>query len=96
MLPVVAASLVTKISGTMPNLRVNGRTKDLSNDVVAKLCIDERGRVTSAQIMRAAAEIADEVQRSLRSWRYKPYLDDGRATPVCFAVPMRVVVVSSN
>lgn len=94
--PVVSASKVTKVSGTMPNLRVSGRSRDLSNDVVAKLCIDEQGLVTSAQMVRSAAEISDEVQRSLRGWRYQPYLDDGVATPVCFAVPMRVVVVSSN
>ena len=94
--PVVAASLVTKLSGSIPNLRATGRSKELSDNVVAKLCIDARGHVTSVQMVRAAAEIAGEVQSSLRGWRYKPYLDDGKPSPVCFALSMRVVVVSSN
>jgi serine/threonine protein kinase len=93
--PTVSSSAVSKLSGTMPELHVRGGGGDLS-DVVAKLCIDERGAVTSAQTVRAAKEIAGMVERELRSWRYTPYLAQGKPSPACFPVQMRVVVVSSN
>jgi hypothetical protein len=92
--PTVSSSAVTKLSGTMPALHVRGGG-DLS-DVVAKLCIDERGTVTSAQAVRAAKEIAGMVERELRGWRYKPYLAQGKPSPACFPVQMRVVVVPPN
>jgi eukaryotic-like serine/threonine-protein kinase len=94
-MPLISASAVTKLSGEMAPLHMRNARDDLS-DVVAKLCIDEQGRVTSAETVRAAPEISADVQRSLRAWRYKPYLAQGKPTSACFPLSMRVVVVSSN
>jgi hypothetical protein len=94
-MPLISASAVTKLSGEMAPLHMRNARDDLS-DVVAKLCIDEQGRVTSAETVRAAPEISADVQHSLRAWRYKPYLAQGKPTSACFPLSMRVVVVSSN
>jgi eukaryotic-like serine/threonine-protein kinase len=94
--PVIAATSVSRISGSIPELRARGGGKDSYNDILAKLCIDERGRVTSAEMVRAAPEISSDVQRALRTWRYKPYSSQGKPSPACFAVSMRVVVRPSN
>ncbi len=95
--PTVAATAVTKLSGTMPPLRMHSGGNTLpDSDVLAKLCIDERGGVTSADVMRAAPELTAEIERALRGWRYKPYLAAGKPSPACFPLQMRVVVVPSN
>jgi eukaryotic-like serine/threonine-protein kinase len=71
--PTVAATAVTKLSGSMPPLHMRGGGKELGDgDVLAKLCIDEQGRVFSVEVVRSAPQIAAEVARALRGWRYKP------------------------
>jgi hypothetical protein len=87
----VAPSAVTKLAGEIPAMSVTGVTES-SADVLAKMCIDDHGRVSSVKIMRALPQIADELQRSLSSWRYKPYTNPaGEASPACFPVTLRVV-----
>jgi serine/threonine protein kinase len=89
--PLVAPNAVTKLAGEIPAMRVTGVTES-SADVVAKMCIDDHGRVSSVKIIRALPEIADELQRSLSSWRYKPYSNAaGQASPACFPMTLRVV-----
>jgi len=94
-IPVVATSAVTKLAGEIPAIKAN--VTDAYTDVVAKICIDERGQVTSVKIIKALPEIADELQRSLSNWRYKPYVNAaGQPSPACFAVSFRVVFKRSN
>ena len=83
--PLVPATSVTKLSGELPTLKVHG--DDTNGDVLAKLCIDESGRVTSVKIAKSPAEIAGDLQTALMGWRYK-----AMPTPVCFALSLRVVV----
>ena len=85
----VPPTAVTKVSGQLPALEVKRRA-GATGDIIAKLCIDEKGGVTSVDVMRSAPEIKDAVQSSMRKWRYKPYYTDGLATPACFAVTMKV------
>lgn len=88
--PVVAATAVTKVSGEIPALRGGGG--ESSGDVLAKMCIDEQGKVSSVTIKKSPADIAIELQRALQSWRYKPYVKGDKPSPVCFALQMRVVL----
>jgi len=92
----VPTNAVTKLSGDIPTIKVNGITES-STDVVAKLCIDDHGRVASAKISKALPEIVDELQRSLMAWRYKPYNNNaGQPTPACFLVSFRIVFKHAN
>ena len=88
--PVVAASSVTKLSGELPQLQVHG--SDTNGDVLAKICIDEQGHVSSAKVLKSPAEITGDLQHALEGWRYKPYAKDGVTSAVCFALSLRVVV----
>ena len=63
--------------------------------MLAKLCIDEQGKVSSVKIVQANPEIVSQLQSAFAQWRYKPFIRDGKPTPVCFPVSLRVVVKSS-
>jgi len=89
----VPENAVTKVSGDVPVL--HAKNAEGSDVVLAKLCIDEQGRVQSVKIAKATPEIAGELQNALSSWRYKPFNKDGKPTPVCFPVSLRVVVKGS-
>ena len=94
--PFVSPTAVAKLSGEIPAMRVNGVT-EASTDVLAKMCIDERGHVTSVAIKKALPEITDELQHSLSTWRYKPYSNAaGQVSPACFPLNFRVVFKRSE
>jgi len=91
----VPATSVTKLSGDLPALKVNGSLGD-SVDVIGKLCIDDHGHVTSAKL-KTSPEITDELQRALMTWRYKPYVNNaGQPAPACFAISFHVVFKRSS
>lgn len=91
--PLVASSAVTKLSGEIPTLRVGDGGNDASAEVIAQLCIDEQGRVTSVKVIKSLPEIADELLRALMAWRYKPYVNaQAQPSPACFAVRMHMQV----
>jgi outer membrane biosynthesis protein TonB len=88
--PVVAAAAVTKLSGEIPTIKASGG--ESNGDVLVKMCLDEAGRVTSVKIVKSTADVADELQRALGSWRYKPYLNaDQKPSAVCFPLSLRLV-----
>jgi hypothetical protein len=89
---IVPPTAVTRISGTMPKIEAKIRGKNVSGDVVAKICIDESGRVSSVDVAKAAPEIKEQVHAAMKSWRYKPYLDGGQPTPACFGTMMKVKI----
>jgi serine/threonine protein kinase len=94
--PIVQATSVTKLVGDIPTIKVNGIT-DNYTDVISKVCIDERGHVSSVKIIKALAEISGELQQNLLGWRYKPYTNSaGQASPACFVVSFRVVFKRAN
>jgi hypothetical protein len=54
-----------------------------------KLCLDATGNVTNVQQLRSTGFSAydNKIVTTIRTqWRYRPFLVDGRATPVCTAV----------
>ncbi len=88
--PVVASTAVSKLSGEVPQLRAKG--SESNGDVLVKMCIDERGSVTSVKIVQSTADVAGELQRALATWRYKPYVNaDQKVSPVCFPLSLRLV-----
>ncbi|HET7500320.1 MAG TPA: PEGA domain-containing protein, partial [Kofleriaceae bacterium] len=89
--PVVAATAVTKLAGDIPTMKSSG-ISDGFTDVISKMCIDDRGHVTSVKLVKASPEIAEELSRTLLGWRYKPYVNSaGQPSPVCFPLSFRVV-----
>ncbi len=90
--PVVQPDKVTKLSGEIPELRAKNAS---GVSVLAKLCIDEAGKVSSVKIVQSNPEIVSQLQTAFSQWRDKPFIRDGKPTPVCFPVSLRVVVKSS-
>lgn len=88
--PVVGASAVQKLSGEVPQLRAKG--SESNGDVMVKMCIDERGAVSSVKIVKSTADVAGELQSALSTWRYKPYLNaEQKPAAVCFPLSLRLV-----
>lgn len=88
--PVVASTAVQKLSGEVPQLRAKG--SESNGDVMVKMCIDERGAVSSVKIVKSTAEVAGELSAALSTWRYKPYLNaEQKPSAVCFPLTLRLV-----
>ena len=85
--PVVAGSAVTKLSGEVPALRGNAGDADM---ITAKICIDDSGRVTGVT-SKTSPDMLAELQRGIASWRYKPYLRDGKPSAVCFPFTIKLI-----
>jgi uncharacterized caspase-like protein len=82
-------SSVTKISGSNPSITTLGAA-DLPPSIMATLCIDETGHVTSSKLVsQLPAEASAEINKVLRIWQYEPYRVDGIAQAVCFPVTFR-------
>jgi serine/threonine-protein kinase len=89
--PLIAATAVTKLSGALPAFKVEGLSDSFA-DVLGKVCIDERGHVTSVKIIKALPEIAEELKTTIETWRYQPYSNaSGQPSPACFAVSLHVI-----
>jgi hypothetical protein len=86
----VAPKAVTKLSGVTPNLRA--RVADLPPLIIAKLCIDTGGTVTSADVItKMDRDAAMTLASTLRTWRYAPYkLPTGLAARACFTVSFKI------
>jgi hypothetical protein len=90
--PMVSPTAVSKRSGAIPAIKVDGAIGDSAN-VTVVLCIDEQGAVSSVKVLKAPAEIAGELQHTLQSWRYQPYVNPaGVQSAACFPVSFRVVL----
>jgi serine/threonine protein kinase len=85
----VPASAVQRISGAPPRVTPPAGIA-LPALITAKLCIDDAGRVASAEaITPIHADLATQITGALRAWQYAPYQAGGAAQPVCFQVAFR-------
>lgn len=50
-----------------------------------KLCLDEHGQPSSVRMLRSTGFAAydAELAAGIQTWRFRPFLDEGRAIPVC-------------
>jgi TonB family protein len=53
--------------------------------VKAKICVTKTGTVESITILQHADSLLDEsVQRTVKTWRYRPLMTDAIAVPFCY------------
>ena len=91
-MPVVAATAVSKVAGDLPMMR-----GDHDGDVLAKMCIDEAGSVTSVKLVKTAPDMPADLAGALQKWRYRPYIGkDAKPQAVCFALSLHIVTKSDN
>jgi len=55
-----------------------------------KICLSEKGSVKSVSVLKASAypKYDAKIVKEMKSWKYRPFLVDGKATPVCSAITM--------
>ncbi len=91
-MPVVASTAVSKLAGDLPMMR-----GDHDGDVLAKMCIDESGSVTSVKLVKTAPDMPPDLAGALQKWRYRPYIGkDTKPQAVCFALSLHIVSKSDN
>jgi len=87
---IVPPGAVTKLAGEPPSID-HFRNVELPASLAAKVCIDETGKVTSADMVtKVERRVAVDLTDALRKWRYAPYLQKGAAIGACFVVPFRL------
>jgi hypothetical protein len=74
----VDASEVERLSGKLPRSRASRA------EYRARICIDERGKVSSLDVSGGPERLHRRIARHLRRWRYRPFRQDGGPVPVCF------------
>lgn len=53
--------------------------------VVAKICVDAAGTVTSVESLKHIPQgLSESVETTVKTWRFKPYRLNGVATPFCY------------
>ncbi len=75
-----------KLSGDAPVFPPEARTQGLSATIAARVCISDKGYVTSAKILRGSPVFNGAVERAVMKWRYEPYVAGSTAVPACFPV----------
>src|SRR5262249_15965632 len=81
---------VKRISGDTPNID-KSKYAELPSIIMAKLCIDTNGTVTSVDVLtkvdhRTQSSLTD----TLHTWKYAPFKRNNIAVPACFSVPFKV------
>jgi hypothetical protein len=87
---VVPPNAVRKRAGSTPRIRVRSGEAAPPSRLSARLCIDRRGKVTSASVLTAvSSNVKATVEKALSRWRYAPYRHKGERVRACFAVSFR-------
>jgi hypothetical protein len=62
--------------------------EDLGAVPVVKMCLDEKGNVAEATLLKSScfAGYDAKILSQIRGWKYRPFLVDDRPTPVCTSV----------
>jgi protein TonB len=79
-----------RIAGQEPRVPPALRGGRGETRVEALLCVAPDGRVSEAHVMGDGRSLAEAVDTAVRTWRYRPFVVQGRPRPVCFSVPFRV------
>ncbi|HJZ86984.1 MAG TPA: energy transducer TonB, partial [Polyangia bacterium] len=72
-----------KISGVVPDYTEAARRANVTGEVLAKICVSESGTVTGVTLLKDLPQLGKHVQDTVRSWRYRPLQEGGRAVPFC-------------
>ena len=82
----IPASRTRRESGSVRPIRFPPGEKP-PREIVAKLCIDESGAVTSVTVLTppVSPAVRNAVQRAMSQWRYRPVVEAGVKVTACFA-----------
>ena len=77
--------LITPADVTKTEISRSGKTKLLSS---FKICINTGGAVDKVQLLKSSGfpDYDSKIQAEMRNWKYRPFMVNGTAAPVCTAV----------
>jgi hypothetical protein len=84
---VIPPNQVKRTSGELPKINTYDRFGDNQpppSSVVAKICIDTSGNVTSVNILKLSGDLATKLQAAVKTFKFTPYKEAGKALPACF------------
>jgi TonB family protein len=82
-------SLAPPLRKTVPTYPALARTARVQGTVVLAAIIDADGRVSQVTAKKGHPMLIPPAIEAVRKWRYKPYLVDGKATPVETEIAVR-------
>jgi periplasmic protein TonB len=70
---------------TKTDIKTSGKDRVVTK---YRMCIDAGGGVTTLSLMQSSgfADYDKKIAREMRQWRYRPFMVDGKAVPVCTVV----------
>lgn len=87
---IVPPNAVRKRRGSPPHIHIRPGEDPPPERVSARLCIDRRGKVSSAKVVTSvSSRVRDIVEKVLKRWRYAPYRHKGERVKACFVVTFR-------
>lgn len=74
-------------SVTATEIKRSGKTRIV---IPVKLCVNEGGRVKSVNILKPSGfgNYDAKIKREMQAWRYRPFMVNGKAAPVCTAITL--------
>jgi TonB family protein len=72
-------------AATQRGIAASGKNRIVSS---VKYCIDEAGAISSTKFLKSSGfpDYDATILAGIEAWRFKPYVIDGDAAPVCTAV----------
>ncbi|MBC8132211.1 MAG: energy transducer TonB [Deltaproteobacteria bacterium] len=78
-----------KLSGAEPDFPTSLRTPGAKYLLLAKICVDVAGAVGSVTLLKKAHPTLDKnVLETLKGWRFRPLMANGRPVPFCYPLPV--------
>ena len=71
-----------RIGGENPQYPADATKKHIQGTVVVKATISKQGTISSAQVLSGPEMLRESAVTAVRTWRYKPYLLNGKAVSV--------------
>lgn len=65
------------------------KAKGIEGSVVLEVSIDEQGAVNDVQVISGPAELVPSAIAAVKQWKAKPYVVDGKATPLKIKLPLK-------
>jgi TonB family protein len=66
----------------MPSYPKAARKQKVEGDVLVRVLISEKGKIEKAVALNGPSPLRGAVEKAVRRWRYKPYLQDGKPVKV--------------
>jgi protein TonB len=77
------------ISRAEPSYPPEAKAAGIEGTVLVKIVISERGQVTDATVVRGPPELTGAALAAVKSWRFEPYILEGRPVAVTKIQPIR-------